>query len=200
MTIELTIGSKGLTVIIVYGPDESEKAEIKEEFWYLLNIEVENAKGEIMEKVTNCKYETIRAYKLNDAEVVRQYQQQISTEYWKIKEHIKERDPEQVWMAVKGIILEAVRQYQQQISTEYWKIKEHIKERDPEQRKKVKDLVKQDSDIRESTQKGSRRDGENEEIRAEEVIKAIQRLKIGKAAGIDKIKPEMRIVRRGRTD
>ncbi|KAK9739444.1 Reverse transcriptase (RNA-dependent DNA polymerase) [Popillia japonica] len=30
MTIELTIGSKGLTVIIVYGPDESEKAEIKD--------------------------------------------------------------------------------------------------------------------------------------------------------------------------
>lgn len=416
MTIELTIGSKGLTVIIVYGPDESEKAEIKEEFWYLLNIEVENAKGEIMvigdfnsrvgkgnkisqevvgqhgemvrnsngnrliqfcienqlivtntfyehkdihkytrevksrkersiidyilvekqhrnrvkdvrvkrgaelysdhylvvvkilgeqkskgtlepqEKVTNCKYETIRAYKLNDAEVVRQYQQQISTEYWKIKEHIKERDPEQVWMVVKGIILEAARRAcgtskvrKNQKQTAWWtpQIKEEVKIKKKlwkesltkktreayynykKQRKKVKDLVKQekqktweefgkrmeenskgnqklfyktlktlrkekqrttvdindrngqvireevkikerwveyfrellgvegqinrlaDSDIRESTQKGSRRDGENEEIRAEEVIKAIQRLKIGKAAGIDKIKPEM---------
>ncbi|KAK9730949.1 hypothetical protein QE152_g14101 [Popillia japonica] len=54
-------------------------------------------------------YQRAGAYKLSDAEVVRQYQQQISTEYWKIKEHIKERDPEQVWMVVKGIILEAAR-------------------------------------------------------------------------------------------
>ncbi|KAK9738357.1 hypothetical protein QE152_g9991 [Popillia japonica] len=47
LTIELKYNEKNATIIGVYGPDEDEKAENKEEFWDDLTLAVEESKGDI---------------------------------------------------------------------------------------------------------------------------------------------------------
>uniref|UniRef100_A0A1Y1JWU5 Reverse transcriptase domain-containing protein n=1 Tax=Photinus pyralis TaxID=7054 RepID=A0A1Y1JWU5_PHOPY len=48
LTVELTMDDQTTTIITVYGPDENEKVEVKENFWEKLNQVTEKSKGNII--------------------------------------------------------------------------------------------------------------------------------------------------------
>lgn len=48
LTVELSLDQEIVTIIVIYGPNEDEKAEVKDKFWEQLNEITENCKGKII--------------------------------------------------------------------------------------------------------------------------------------------------------